>query len=159
MGEVSIATATDADMALLARDMRPADRREVLSMGMIEEGDILPSLIKLLQKSRGLAMAAYYDGSLACVYGVGVSTMIAPEGNPWMLGTRVLEDRRAQRAFVRLSREALLPCIPPLVSHLWNYTDATNEVALGWLKWLGFDLADETHEFNGVLWRRFDMRA
>ena len=159
MADVEVRLAGVADVVTLAREMREMDRREMAAMSMRPDTAVSRArqLLDLVQGSAGRARVCYIDGKLLCIAGVLRRTALSDEGFPWLLGTDLMADPVASKIFARHCREEFLRAIPPHVLRLSNFTAAENEIALRWLRWLGFSLDAEQIEFNGMRWVRFEM--
>lgn len=147
--------------ALMAEQMRPADRLELSLLG--DEPDTyearLKALTDLLGRSRGLARAGFYGDRLVNIWGVMTRTIIAPVGHPWMATTEAVSDRRVRRAMAHRCRAEFLGAIPDGVSHLWNVVYSENDDAIRWLRWMNFQFDPDPVEHNGARWFKFEMRG
>ena len=97
------------------------------------------------------ALTAIEDEPVAML-GVSPKSMIEGIGVPWMLGTERVYD----------SGRALLSLAPPVIAEmaetfptLENYVSATNEPALRFLRWAGFEIWPEPVQVGGVSFLRF----
>lgn len=145
----------------MAREMRGADRTELsLISGKPDTLEAREAaLLNLMDKSRGLAKAGFYDGQLVNVWGVVTQTIIADVGNPWMATTDAATVPSIRRSMAIRCRDEFLSTIPPYVVSLWNVVHAENAAAIRWLKWLNFDFEDQPIHHGGAAWFKFSMRA
>ncbi len=123
--------------AALARDLAPrlreADRLEVWAASRMTPLDALRASLEASPDPRaGLA-----DGRVACIFGIGVRSVLSDYGVPWMLGSE--DVVRHARRFLRGSRDYIAE-MRNKYSRLENYVDARNVDAIKWLAWLGFTL-------------------
>lgn len=103
------------------------------------------------------AWTGMVDGQPVCVFGVAPASMLGSIGVPWMVGTSEI-DRHA-KAFLRRNK-AYVDRMSGLYNYLVNYVDARNLRAIGWLKWLGFEIYEAApHGVDGLPFHRFEMRA
>lgn len=122
--------------AMIRRGMRPADEREALRLGM---DDPYLGLWEAFHLS-DIAVAAYYRGQIACMFGVAPVSLLADEACIWLVGHEDVE-----RHWLRFLRE----CRPALTDLIRGYRlvhniiDQDNVLALGWLGWLGFTVDQE----------------
>lgn len=137
--------------AVLA-DLRQADRRELLLAGFLPA-----DAVRLSYDHAEAALAGFWDGELACVWGVTPPPVLGDRGLPWLFGTRLLE--RVPMAFLRRCKpqvQALLERVPQLE----NWVHADNTLAIAWLGWLGFTLEDPApYGPYGAPFRHFTMEA
>jgi hypothetical protein len=93
-------------------------------------------------QSNGSRVFASIGGNPVVAFGVHAvpSEFIGvTEGNPWLLGTRHLEENWV--TFLRESRR-WLKMMDTDYTILWNYIDARNTTTIRWLEWLGFQIGD-----------------
>lgn len=135
-GQLSIQRMTARDQDYVATNLRAVDLREMHRL----VGPVDPAGIIDFTTSRAVAAwAAFYDGVPICIFGVNRRSLMSDVGVPWMLGTDEVE--RQGWPFVRLSRE-YVQRIAQVFPQQENWVDAENALAVGWLRWLGFDMDD-----------------
>jgi hypothetical protein len=151
---VEIRPVEPGDIEVLLREMRAVDRAEARACGL----DVEQGLRESIAKAR-FARTALINGRLAAIGGCGVlagSTVLAPIGVPWLVGTDVLTRhpcvlQREARRYIA----AMLEAYP----HLMNVVHADNRPAVRWLRRLGFTLRPAQPAFTGALFHVFEMRA
>jgi len=139
------------DVDLLAPRLREIDRREVWAMSRH-----LPD--EALRRSLEISMAAWVaviEGRVGMMWGVGIlGGLLGFVGCPWMLAADIIERPDVAREFIRQSR----PYARELeggFNRLENWVHVENEVAIRWLKWLGFTFAAEPTIVNGEAFYHF----
>lgn len=83
-----------------------------------------------------VAWTGIYGGKPVCIFGIAPLNPLLGIGQPWMMGTRHLED--CQFIFLKRSRYEVIPQMLERYPYLENHVDARNRVAIRWLSWLGF---------------------
>lgn len=136
----------------MAPHMRPADVAEVYAAsGRDPETALISSINRSTQ-----AWTCFVDGEPACIWGVGVVSLLNLRGSPWLLGTCHVE--RHPKEFLRQSRTFLREMLVTY-SHLENHVDSRNALAVRWLSWLGFIVeAPRPYGFLDLPFHRFSMR-
>ena len=126
----------------IARNMRSCDEREVwASHGYNPEEAMDASFWRSLK-----AWTCLVDGEPAFMWGVGPQESVM--GNvdcPWLLGTDAM--KKVKLDFIKLSRR-YVDDMQELYPRLENYVHAENKVSIRWLKWCGFELAEEPEEYG-----------
>lgn len=151
---VEIRPVEPGDIDELARHMRSVDRAECEAAGF----DVEHALAHSIANSH-FARTVLIDGKLAGIGGCNkhpASTLLAPMGVPWLLGTDVLT--RHPRVLQREARRyiaAMLEVYP----HLFNIVHADNHVTIRWLKRLGFTIRTPIRLSTGALFYWFNLRA
>jgi hypothetical protein len=74
-----------------------------------------------------------------CMLGVVPQSLLGASGVVWLIGTDAVLER--QIGFLRRCRPHLRR-IQQTYAHLQNYVSVENTAAIGWLRWLGFSIAD-----------------
>ena len=85
------------------------------------------------------AWTATFDGVPLVMFGVAPASAINGIGVPWLLAADGLE--RHQLGFLTHCR----PCldeIRAIYPRLYNFVDARNQIAIRWLRWLGFTFGE-----------------
>lgn len=115
----------------MAPAMRPSDVAEVWAAGgQSPQAALVESVMWSAQ-----AYAAYFDGELAAIFGVGPGAFLGGAGIPWLLGTPVLA--RHPRTFLEASRAFVAAWLDEYGA-LEQMVDARNLASLRWLRRLGF---------------------
>lgn len=135
----------------LANNMSEADRDEcdALAMGPFR------ALTDSLNRSAA-AWTGMVNDEPVVMFGVTPIDILGGIGSPWLLGTD--EARRHAFTFLRLNKQ-YLPKMLSLFPVLANYVDARHDVAIRWLKWLGFRFDPEPVPYGiwGLPFLRFQM--
>lgn len=146
MTQYRIVPATLDHVAEILPNLRQIDRIE----GEIATGMPAEEALRLSVQLSYEAIAGFADGKLIAIAGVAPVSVMSSVARPWMVGTDEL-PKHAMR-FCRENRKYIKRWLE-VFSRLENYVDAENTVAIGWLKWLGFELekpvpwGDSGHEF------------
>jgi len=127
-------TATPADIAAVAADIRPSDAEELRigCWGMSPH----PALAHSVSVS-DLSIAARLDGQAAAIFGVRAHSLIDRTAIIWMIATRTAD------AHPRLLARASRPCLHTLMRILpWaetfhNAFPSSHTHVRQWLEWLG----------------------
>jgi len=149
--KLEIDTFNEGDVFIMQHRMRAIDRFEfeVMSGGQ----PLHENLMHLLGRSVR-ARAAYVDGRLVCIYGVISSTMLSTTGNPWLCATDALDEKEVRRVFLaNMGPELQWVCEG--FDRLWNLVSAENQVAIRWLKWMGFIFDETQYDVRGYPFLRF----
>lgn len=133
------------DAALVAGFMREADKRELAAIGQSP----LWGAVSSIDASKR-AWVGKVRGVPICIF--GVSEWPDGTGRPWMLGTDELPHNA--RIFIRRCKSCVKE-MRKLYPVLQNYVDVHNVNTIEWLKWLGFEMMEQTpYGVNGeVFWR------
>lgn len=152
MAEIAIRPATIGDGIDLAPRLREADRLEIAAASGRPPAVELRHSLKVSAE----AWAGTVDGVAACIFGVGVLSLLGGIASPWLLGSDLIERHafafaRRNRKMVRRWSEAF-----PVLS---NFIDARNTVSIRWLGWLGFTILPPVpHGVAGLPFHPFEMR-
>lgn len=139
----------DADELLSA--MRQSDLTECRAYG---KPDLLEGLKESIRDSDECWTVRAADGMLA-VFGVG--TIATGVGSPWMLGTRLLDQRPRM---VHETAIGYLPAIRARYPLLLNFVHTSNTRSIRWLRRLGFTIhPPEPYGYLGEMFHRFEMHA
>lgn len=151
MAEIITRPTVSGDAALLAANLREADRAELAASGFDEA---LYPIEKSVAHSL-LCWTTTVDGEVACI--VGATWSGEGMGAPWMLGTPLVE--RHARVLMRKTPH-YIGLMLLAFSHLHNYVHAENKTSVRWLRRLGFTLAEpQPYGPRGALFHPFEMRA
>jgi hypothetical protein len=139
------------DVPLLLREMREADRQEVMAAS---PGPLDDTIAQALWTSAD-PLAALHEGRLLALFGYAP---VSPRSAViWLLGTDHLMRHHSDLA--RAGR-AYTARVLTLYPHLFNYVDARNTASKLWLRRLGFTLRPAApFGHTGALFHRFDMEA
>lgn len=147
----TIEQATAADAHKIAPHMTAADAAEVWALGHWSPLEALLRSISLSVKARTWLV----DGEPVCIFGFATPSLLGDTANPWMLGTGAL--RAHKYAFLRNYRSQ----IDHMLAHypvLETWVDNRHAVCLRWLKWTGFDIAEqEPYGVEGLPFRRVSI--
>lgn len=147
-----ILPATAAHLPHLARHMREQDRREVEASHALSPMQALDYCLRTAHE----AWVGCHEGRPFCIFGVTKASLLGDRAVPWMLGTDDLP--RHGKTFAKVSRSVVREWLQDWAL-LENWVDSRNTVAIGWLRWLGFEIhAAEPHGPFGAPFHRFSMR-
>ncbi|MDB5405401.1 MAG: hypothetical protein JWL84_313 [Rhodospirillales bacterium] len=133
--------------------MRSADRNEALAMTGLPGPEALRRSATVSRET----WAGTVDGVAACVFGLGMGSMLDDVGRPWMVGTPLVE--RHSMAFLRRNRPMIARWLEEC-RILENWVDARHAVSRRWLNWLGFRLdRPAPHGPWSMPFHRFEMLA
>ena len=135
--------ATNADVAIIAGDMREADKAEVWASSHSEPAEALrKGLYYPGSKTNSICLA---NGVPVGMYGV-VPTPVPGLGVIWMLAANRIQT--ISRQFLRESKERIDE-IAQGYSVIYNLTDARNKVHHRWIDWAGFKFI-QRHKKHGA---------
>jgi hypothetical protein len=154
VSKVRVREATMFDVGQLTPNLRSADRREIMALGMTPDSALLESYISSPQRYSILKD----DGRIVGMFGVGPHPDLSkdlgqPVGCVWMLGSDGLRDVRY--SFLKKCQKwvDVLHRDHPI---LWNWVDARNNLHLKWLEWLGFRIIGTAPRgISGELFHQF----
>ena len=127
---------SDAD-ALLTRGARAADWRECLKSHGVGLGGVLRETVM----NSDLAVAAYEDGRIIALFGVGTDGH--GRGFIWLVAHDEAEAPALAVPLARVSRRFVEHWLRAY-GRLGNVVDPENTVSLRWLDWLGFNIDRES---------------
>ncbi len=153
MMQVDLFDLRDDDLAVMCDRIQPMDRFE---FDVMSGGKRLDECFNHLRRRSVRARAAYADGELVAVYGVLAPTLMAESGNPWLAATPTVDRPDVRREFIRYT-EREMTWLSEGFQHLWNLVSHENQVAIRWLKWIGFQFDDDLIDVRGHPFRRFSM--
>ena len=148
MAKIDIAPGNLAQVHQIIDSLRQIDVIELSVMG----GDPAQKVLEgwSMSSYRGVFTA---DGEPVCVFGVVPSPFGDGDGVPWMVSTDTIT--KVPKAFL-LASSGVVERMRTGFRDLRNATHKDNEVAINWLRWLGFRVSDEPVGPGGVL-RMFSM--
>jgi hypothetical protein len=131
----SVEPATLDHARAMAPRLRAADAAEIWATAGMTALDHLEYAIVVSVS----ALAWIVEGEVACLFGVAAPAVLGAVGHPWLLSTAVVV--RHPMPFLRRYRpylEHLLALYPVLM----NYIDARYAMAVRWVRWMGFTVAE-----------------
>ncbi len=134
----------------VAAALRHTDRRTI---GALTELSAVAAVRQILRRSHRAA-AWLVDGVPACLFGVIALSVIDARGQPWLVGTQLLE--RHVVAFLRRSRHAFDEMTAGF-AELESIVAEDNQLALRWANWLGFHTS-KSMSLGGMDFRRIELR-
>lgn len=154
MSDVNFRKPTQCDIKFVATNMRAEDRVEVLATS---NRSPLEALVRSVNISETSVTVLHGETPLA-ILGVYVPNLLGDTAAPWLLASDFALEHR--REFLRLSRP-YVRSILQRYSYLYNYVHVDNSLSIRWLKWIGFQIAEEPIQYgvNKALFYKFDMRA
>lgn len=152
--KIEVVPATIEHCIAVARKPREADRVELWSMARMYP---IKAMEEGLKKST-YARAGIIDGVTVCVFGVTPAGFFSRRGIPWLVSSWEAERRRM--AFLRGCNDFdIMEMFEDRYTELTNYVHADNNLAILWLKWMGFDLSDPAPMgYDGDKFHKFTMR-
>ena len=129
------------DIETVVRNIRDDDYRE------LTEGSGM-SCLEVVSQSYDTSEAVWageYEGELVALFGVAPECILTGKGIPWMMSTDAIMN--CQKTFLRRSRDVVYR-MNTLYPYLSNYVDTRNNVAIAWLKWLGFKVQEKTTPYG-----------
>lgn len=135
----------------IADNARQADRDELWASSFSTVEEVL---------HRGLAHSSHcwtvFDGKPVAMAGVVPLSLMGGKGVPWMVTTTAIEAN--PRPFIRLSKQYVGE-MRKQYSHLINFVDDRNTLAIRYLQWLGFSMHEpQPHGALQMPFRLFEMR-
>lgn len=127
--------------AAIAGDARPEDIDELWAYARATPADCM--WLGLRDSIR--AWTAVWGDVPVAMFGLAPVSLLRGIGTPWMVGSNALRRPSLQRDLLRLSR----PCVDEmqtLTPFLFNVVHEANAPAKRWLRWLGFELGQVTHQ-------------
>jgi hypothetical protein len=152
---VTIGPVQPGDAEELIANLRADDFREVeASSGVGKVGETIRASIA----ASWSCWTARADGELGCIFGVSPLSALGGIGAPWLLGTDVMDAN--PRAVMRRSPRYIRPMLG-LFPHLMNVVDERNTRSIEWLKWLGFQVHEQSIPYGPkkMPFLFFEMRA
>jgi hypothetical protein len=146
-----VVVATQEHMDYVAEHMSAVDAAEV----MASHGWTPADAVRHSVRGSVEVFAAVKDDVPIAVFGVRLKSFLSTEGHPWMLSTGGLPEHghRAARASKRVMAYWLKKH-----TDLYNYVWAENEMAIKWLRWMGFTIHPaQPYGVAGELFHRFDL--
>ena len=132
---VEIRRYQDGDGQAVAKNMRDADRREIMYLTLLRPW---PAVRMTVAHAEG-CWTGLADGEIGCIFGINRKTVISDIGVPWLLGTPVMDT--VPTRFLRESREYYAR-MERAFPKMENWVMAENTKAVQWLSWLGFDMGE-----------------
>lgn len=147
-----IRPATPEDFAVLLSDLRNADRQEIIAATGQTPEKVVPKLAEVAE-----VLAFDIGGKLAAIGGVFPVSLVEQSGQPWMLGTDVMD--RNPGALNKAMR-GYLQHVLKRYKHLENWVDARNVKSVRWIRRLGFKIHPaKPYGPQGLPFHRFDLRV
>ena len=151
MARIEIIPAEASHLEHIAAVLRQADRDEVTAL---TGRDVLSVVTESFERS-SVCMVALVDGRPEVIFGAGDLSVLTRLGAPWLLGSDAIKKHRS--VFLRLSRHWLEQLFERY-STLRNIVDCRNDVAIRWLRWLGFEFS-APFEHRGHRVMMFELRS
>ena len=149
MDSIRLAVPSRGDIEFVARNMRAADRAEIMASSELEP---LPCLIRSVKVSSEVLVALTSGGVPFAIF--GVAPVAEGLASPWMLGTD--EMLRHGKEIVKLSR-TFVKRWASAHGVLSNFVDTRNTTSIAWLKRTGFRMGEpEPFGSRGQFFRRFE---
>lgn len=151
--KVDVSPAVPADIEELLPNVRQADIDEFEAASGQNAREVLEIGIRVSRVS----WTGRINDEVVCIFGVAGMSLMSRKGAPWLVGSDRLEG--SSKAFLRRCRKYAVKMLEEY-PELENYVDQRNEIAIRWLKWLGFEF-DEAAPYGlaGLPFHRFSMRS
>jgi hypothetical protein len=130
--DVTYHTPTDADIQYIHDHMRESDLNEAYAIGSGTPLEVLRRSVVLSHE----ATVARVDGVPACLFGLGIGSMLSMVAQPWLIGTPLVERHFA--TFLRSNRKVVDGWAARYDLETW--VDARHKCSLRWMRWLGFEI-------------------
>lgn len=145
---VSILKATLEHVKEIAPVIREADKNEVFAASSLDVEKALTQSIDV----NGYHYSGFVDGKLICIFGIA---RIENIGVPYLLGTDEIEKHKR---IVAVYSKGFIDKYKREFDYMVNFVDARNELAIKWLKWLGFTIHEaQSFGYLGLPFHKFDM--
>lgn len=152
MANVEIREALPEDAVLLAKDLREADRKEILAFGLSEEAVLRDGISKALY-----AKTALVDGEIAAMWGLEGNSL-GSTGHPWLLTGEKVKNV-SPWTFVSIYKQQvsdMLQLFPTLV----NFVDTRYTQSVRLLEMLGFKLYPSIPlGEDRIMFSKFELKA
>jgi len=135
---VTLFKATEADVALIAERMRPADRKEMLQW---TGQDALWAVRNSLRESDTAYVAYAHNRPPLCIFGAKRDNVLEKTAIIWQLSTDAVDSNRL--AFISGTRYAFERICKDLedVEEFHNFVSLEYVGAIRWIEWIGGYLA------------------
>jgi hypothetical protein len=158
VGKVETRWPTAQDVADLVRDLRDADRAELVAT-IGEDVDAVGAMQYVVEHSSH-AWSIVVNGRLSMIGGLfPMSNLLCDDAaQPWMMATKTMERMPGTLMRVGLRYlQVMRGCYPRLSNHV----DARNTRSIRWLKRIGFTVHDHTVPFGpyGLPFHPFEMNS
>lgn len=150
---VEVLPTKPGDAEILAARMRAPDLAEIHAAS----GQPPLKVIQAAIAATDQPMTAFFDGELACIFGVAPLNFLAGQGAPWMLGSNQID--RHPGVFIKRCGDYIAE-MASSYQHLLNYVDARNTRSIRWLKRMGFNFHDAVpYGVAQLPFHLFEMRS
>lgn len=144
---INIEKATEEHVKIIAENVREDDKNELWASLCHTPEQVMSEGIRISEKS----YTGLVDGVPFVMFGVYRDSLLIDIGTPWLVASGDL-DKIAIR-FLKRCRKVLVEIFDGY-DRLENYVDARNVRAIEWLKFMGFEFAEEP-EIYGLLKKPF----
>lgn len=134
---VTYRKAIEADIAILAPNIREHDRHEIYCSHGVTP---LEALTISFSNSAECWTIEDHNGSILGMFGVTKHTGI--DAVPWLLATEALQKKENQRSFITQGKDWITG-IKVRYERLSNRVHAENKISIRWLRSLGFSFDEE----------------
>lgn len=151
MNRGKVVHAKEEHIHYIADNIREADLLEIKALGRPDPYKAIYSSYKTSKQ----AWSAVIEGTPILMFGVSPVSELTGLGAPWMITTDGII--KVKKQFVKECRSHVTNMLT-IYPRLSNYVDCRNEVAIRWLKWLGFTFDDAVKiGINGEWFYPFSM--
>ena len=137
MPSVSVRESLPSDLGDFIRaGLRESDYREAYQA----TGDDPYTAVCESFSQSAMRYSVVINDKVEALFGVCPPTLLSDIAAVWFVATDEVEE--CPKSFAKISRQAVLG----MAAHyrlLYNFVDADNHKSIQWLRWIGFDVADE----------------
>lgn len=134
---VTFRKAVEADISILAPNIREHDRHEIYC-----SHGVTPLEALTISFSNSAECYSIEDHNKKVVGMFGVTKHTGTEAVPWLLATESLQKKENHRSFIAQAKDWITG-IKSRYEHLSNRVHAENKVSIRWLRSLGFSFDEE----------------
>jgi hypothetical protein len=133
--KAEIVTASRDHIAIIAANMREADRREMYDFAMLSPFEAVYRSFE----SASMAWTGMIDGEPVCMFGASKASLLSDTGLVWLFTTDAIEKH--QMTFLRRCK-SVVEAMQAVFPRLENFVACYNVKAIQWLKWLQFSFSE-----------------
>ena len=119
--------------------LRDIDLLEVSSFGVSPKEALLEGLDGMVFTAKDK------DDNVVCMFG-SADSEVKGTGVVWMLGSGLVE--KYKKDVIKLTKDCVKKICAPYKC-VYNYIHQSNDKSIRWLKWCGFNVGSQVHQFGG----------